>query len=113
MPRHDCRGFTAGRFRLLEMKKMDISEWIIIQRKIFGVDRFKQALGIDDELPDEDTGTYNTLAGFVMLQLGRVPKVADHFEWGGWRFEVVDMDRNRVDRLLVARVPPAAEPTRA
>jgi len=68
------------------------------------IDRFKHALVIDDDLPEEDTGTYNTLAGFVMLQLGRVPQVGDHFEWGGLRFEVVDMDRNRVDRLLVARL---------
>lgn len=75
-----------------------------------GVDRFKHALGIEDELPEEDTDTYNTLAGFVMLQLGRVPQVADHFEWGGFRFEVVDMDRNRVDKLLVARVPNPTPP---
>ena len=74
------------------------------------VERLKHALEIEDELPSEDTGTYNTLAGFVMLQLGRVPKVADHFEWGGLRFEVVDMDRNRVDRLLVTRLPTSAKP---
>lgn len=74
------------------------------------LDRFRQALDIEEPLPEEDSGTYNTLGGFAMLQLGRVPKVADHFEWGGLRFEVVDMDRNRVDRLLVARLasaPPA------
>ena len=70
------------------------------------VERFKHALGIEEELPEEDTGSYNTLAGFVMLQLGRVPQVADHCEWEGVRFEVVDMDRNRVDRLLVMRLPP-------
>jgi putative hemolysin len=71
------------------------------------LDRFRHALNIEEPLPEEDSGTYNTLGGFAMLQLGRVPKVADHFEWGGLRFEVVDMDRNRVDRLLVARVPQA------
>lgn len=71
------------------------------------IERFRHALGIEGELPEEDTGSYNTLAGFVMLQLGRVPLVADHFEWGGLRFEVVDMDKNRVDRLLVARIPAA------
>ena len=74
------------------------------------VDRVKQALGIEEQLPEEDTRTYNTLAGFVMLQLGRVPQVADHFEWGGLRIEVVDMDRNRVDRLLVTRLPTAPSP---
>jgi putative hemolysin len=73
------------------------------------VDRLKHALAIDQQLPEEDTGTYNTLAGFVMLQLGRVPQVAEHFEWNGLRFEVVDMDRNRVDRLLVTRLPDAPD----
>jgi putative hemolysin len=46
-----------------------------------------------------------------MLQLGRVPQVADHFEWGGLRFEVMDMDRNRVDRILVTRSARAAAAT--
>ena len=72
------------------------------------VDRFKEALGIEEALPEEDTGSYNTLAGFVMLQLGRVPQTTDRFEWDGLRFEVVDMDRNRVDKLLVSRLPEAA-----
>ena len=40
-----------------------------------------------------------------MLELGRVPQVADHFEWADLRFEVMDMDRNRVDRILVTRLP--------
>ena len=72
------------------------------------VERLRQTLAIEEALPEEDTGTYNTLGGFVMLQLGRVPQVADTFEWGGYRFEVVDMDRNRVDRLLVSRIPKPA-----
>jgi putative hemolysin len=77
------------------------------------IDRFKEALSIEENLPEEDTGSYNTLGGFAMLKLGRVPQIADNFEWGGLRFEVVDMDRNRVDKLLVARLPesqPAALP---
>jgi putative hemolysin len=69
------------------------------------VDRFKEALSIGEDLPEEDTGSYNTLGGFVMLQLGRVPHASDCFEWGGFKFEVVDMDRNRIDKLLVARLP--------
>jgi putative hemolysin len=76
------------------------------------IDRVKQALDLDVLLPAEDTGTYNTLGGFVMLQLGRVPQVGESFEWNELRFEVVDMDRNRVDRLLVSHAakPPLAEP---
>jgi putative hemolysin len=69
------------------------------------VERFKEALGIEEPLPEEDTGSYNTLGGFVMLQLGRVPHAADRFEWDHLRFEVVDMDRNRVDKLMVTRMP--------
>ena len=52
------------------------------------------------ELPEEDKGRYNTLAGMVMLLLGRLPRTADAVEWQGWRFEVVDMDGKRVDKVL-------------
>jgi putative hemolysin len=63
-----------------------------------------------DILPQEDAGTYHTLAGFVITHLGRIPTSGDAFEWDGWRFEVVDMDGNRVDKLLVA---PTNSPSRA
>jgi putative hemolysin len=68
------------------------------------IDRFKDVVGIDDPLPEEDSGSYHTLGGFVMTQLGRVPQVADTLRWDGLRFEVADMDGNRVDKLIVARV---------
>jgi putative hemolysin len=77
------------------------------------VDRFKEALSVEQPLPEEDTGSYNTLGGFAMLQLGRVPQVADRFEWDHLKFEVVDMDRNRVDKLLVTRLPHGLETTAA
>jgi putative hemolysin len=57
------------------------------------------------ELPEEDRGRYNTLAGMIMLLLGRLPRTADRVDWNGWRFEVVDMDGKRVDKVLVARIP--------
>jgi putative hemolysin len=60
------------------------------------------------ELPEEDRGRYNTLAGMVMLLLGRLPKTADAVDWDGWRFEVVDLDGKRVDKVLVSRVDAAA-----
>jgi len=56
--------------------------------------------GIDQE------GRYHTLAGFVMHVLERIPREADQFEWQGYRFEVVDMDGKRVDKLLVTPIPP-------
>jgi putative hemolysin len=57
------------------------------------------------ELPEEDRGRYNTLAGMVMLLLGRLPRTADAVEWEGWRFEVVDLDGKRVDKVLVTPAP--------
>jgi putative hemolysin len=53
------------------------------------------------ELPEEASGAYNTLAGFVLLNLGHVPKTGEHFEWDGFRFEVIDMDGRRIDKVLV------------
>jgi putative hemolysin len=55
------------------------------------------------ELPEEDRGRYNTLAGMVMLLLGRLPRTTDAVDWQGWRFEVVDLDGKRVDKVLVSR----------
>lgn len=55
-------------------------------------------------LPERERGTYRSLGGFVMTRLGRVPRVGDHFSWEGLRFEVVDMDGRRIDKVLV--VPP-------
>lgn len=48
-------------------------------------------------------GDYQTLAGFVVTRMGRIPSVADSFAWGKLKFEVIDMDANRVDRMLVTR----------
>lgn len=73
------------------------------------VERLKYELDIDEDLPGEEENAYNTLGGFVMHMLGRIPAMAEHFEWEGWRFEVMDMDRNRVDRVLVARITEAVQ----
>lgn len=58
--------------------------------------------------PSEERGDYHTLAGFVVTRLGRVPSSAESFNWGGVHFEVVDMDGNRVDKVLVM-LPDRAE----
>jgi putative hemolysin len=54
------------------------------------------------QIPGEAEGNFQTLGGFIMSRLGRVPKASDYFEWSGMRFEVMDMDRNRVDKVLVS-----------
>ncbi len=53
---------------------------------------------------------YTTIAGFVLAQLGRLPSTADTFDWKDLRFEVVDMDGRRIDKLLVQRIARPAEP---
>ena len=60
------------------------------------------------ELPEEDRGRYNTLAGMIMLLLGRLPNTADTVDWEGWRFEVVDLDGKRVDKVLASPMPESA-----
>jgi putative hemolysin len=71
------------------------------------VQRFKEVVGIRVDLPEEELGSYHTLGGFVMMMLGRVPRVGDAFTWEAYRVEVMDMDVNRVDKVLVARLPVA------
>ncbi|MDE2585286.1 MAG: HlyC/CorC family transporter [Betaproteobacteria bacterium] len=66
-------------------------------------DELKDLLGLS-VLPEEDLGNYHTVGGFVIYQLGRIPKKTESFEWGGWRFEVMDMEKNRVDEVLAKRL---------
>jgi putative hemolysin len=63
-------------------------------------DELKQLLQMN-ELPFEDEHLYQTLGGLVMAFLGRIPKSGDHFDWIGFRFEVMDMDGHRVDKVLI------------
>jgi putative hemolysin len=56
-------------------------------------------------LPDGDEADYNTIAGLVIEQFGRIPHVGEHLDWAGWRIEVVDLDGARIDKLLVQRLP--------
>jgi putative hemolysin len=71
------------------------------------IERFKDVVGIEESLPEEEQHTYHTVAGFVLLQLGRVPQVGDKFRWGRLQVEVLDMDRSRIDKVLVAVLPDA------
>jgi len=49
---------------------------------------------------EEERGRYHTLAGMLMQLLGRVPVETDHVEWEKWRFEIIDMDGQRIDKVL-------------
>ncbi|QOY96677.1 HlyC/CorC family transporter [Massilia sp. UMI-21] len=77
------------------------------------LDRFRDLLETGLGFPGEVEGAYHTLAGFLLYQLGYIPKPSDAVEWQGFRFEVMDMDGNRIDRILVSRYEVAqAEPER-
>ena len=73
------------------------------------IERLKSVIDIDDEFPGEDENAYNTVGGLAMYVLGRIPAVADTFEAAGFRFEVVDMDKNRVDKILLIRLNEATD----
>jgi len=68
------------------------------------IERLKSVLQIDEDLPGEEENAFNTLGGFIMYVLGRIPAITDHFESSCCRFEVIDMNKNRVDKVLVARI---------
>lgn len=71
------------------------------------VDNIKDVLAVD-VFPGEEEGLYHSVAGLVMYVLERVPRTGDHFELGDLRYEVVDMDGKRVDKVLVTRVTAAS-----
>jgi putative hemolysin len=68
---------------------------------MLSVDEFKEIFQLDS-LPGEKRDAYQTLGGFLFTQMGRVPSTADQFEWNNLRFEIVDMDGKRIDKVLVA-----------
>ncbi|MEH2061444.1 MAG: hemolysin family protein [Nostoc sp.] len=70
------------------------------------VEEFLELFGME-EWQSEERGSYQTLGGFVITHLGRIPAAADYFEWQSMRIEVMDMDGNRVDKVLV--IPKASK----
>jgi putative hemolysin len=67
------------------------------------IDEFYELFHLE-EWEIAERGSYQTLGGFVINHLSRIPAVADYFEWRGMRIEVVDMDGNRVDQVLVTPI---------
>lgn len=70
------------------------------------LDDFRDYFELSAHLPGEDDGNIQTLGGVMMHSLGRIPQTADRVEWQDFQFEIVDMDRTRVDKVLVVRRPP-------
>ena len=65
-------------------------------------DDLRELLGLA-RLPNEDEHDFRTAAGMVMAQFGRIPQAGEHFSWNGFRFEVVDLDGARIDKILIAK----------
>jgi putative hemolysin len=57
-------------------------------------------------VPEEDKGLYHTLSGLLMWCLGRMPQTGDVATWENWRLEIVDLDGNRIDKVLASKIPP-------
>jgi putative hemolysin len=84
--------------------RRDDGSWLL--DAMLPLDEVGAILELRQPMADEDT-MFQTLAGFVLKNLDRIPSMADSFEWGGYRFEVVDMDGRRIDRVMVSRLDPA------
>jgi putative hemolysin len=90
-----------------EAKKREDGSWLV--DATLPTAELKTLLTLDAALPNEASAEFQTLGGFVVTQFGRIPAAGDYFNWNGWRFEVVDMDKRRVDKVLIAKAPAAAQ----
>jgi len=85
----------------MEITQREDGSWLL--DGLLPVDELKELLGIL-ELPDELTARYQTVGGFVMTSLGHIPTSSEFFEWQNYRFEVMDMDGLRVDKVLISPI---------
>jgi putative hemolysin len=102
---HDILEAIAGDMPLgktpVQSKAIQRSDGSWLLDGMLPVDDFKEIFKVES-LPGEKKDAYQTLGGFVFTQMGRVPTESDYFEWNGLRFEVVDMDGKRIDKVLVS-----------
>jgi putative hemolysin len=89
-------------------KRREDGSWIV--DATMPIAEFGAAIGFGRPFPNEAEAEYRTAGGFVVTQFGRIPAVGDHFEWAGWRFEVAEMDKRRVDKVVLTAQPAAAPP---
>jgi putative hemolysin len=73
-------------------------------------DELKEKLELQ-ELPGEAEHDFNTVAGLMLARFERIPREGDSFDWQGFRFEVIDMDGRRIDKVLITQLPKPAEET--
>ena len=88
-----------------QIVQRDAHSWLI--DGVTPIDDVLRALHLES-MPHEDE--YETLAGFLMVMLRRVPRRTDSVNWGGYKFEVLDVDSYRIDQVLVSRLSGDSEP---
>ncbi|MCP3129420.1 hemolysin family protein [Shewanella sp. KJ2020] len=99
-----------------EFFQEDVNDQMVIKREdgtllldgLIPIFDLKDTLGIK-QLPNEEEGRYQTLNGFLMYELGKIPQTADIVEVAGWRLEIMDMDGKRVDKVLAQKPSSASE----
>lgn len=105
---HDILETIVGEVRSLgepaegEVKVREDGSWLIDGDTT--IEKLKDALSVDS-FPGEALGYYRTIAGLIIFILQRMPATGDYIELGGLRYEVIDMDSNRIDKVLVTRIP--------
>lgn len=99
-----------------EFFQEDVNDQMVIKREdgsllldgLIPIFDLKDALSIK-QLPNEDEGRYQTLNGFLMYELGKIPQTTDIVEVAGWRLEIMDMDGKRVDKVLAQKLSDDSE----
>ncbi len=108
---NDLLGAVLGR---LQTAESDAGDEAMVVRRHDGSYLVDGSLSTEDlrellavsALPSEEDHDYNTAAGMVIARFGRIPHAGEHFEWSGWRVEVVDLDGARIDKLLIQALTP-------
>jgi putative hemolysin len=85
---------------LKAIKRSDGS-WLI--DGLINIDEFKPIFDVK-ELPNEESSNYQTLAGFIITYLGKIPDTGERFTWNGLQFEIIDMDGYHIDKVLVSQL---------
>jgi putative hemolysin len=99
----DILGEIAGE-DLEEVVQREEGSWVVDGR--LGIDELEDVIDTPLAVPEVEEDAYYTVGGFVMARLGRVPSAGESFTWGGFRFEVQEMEGNRVGVVEVSREKP-------
>ena len=89
-----------GDRRLPDAVQREDGSWLV--DGAMQIENFKK-LFVTGMLPREESETFETVGGFMVDRFGHIPVAGENFVWNGWRFEIVDMDRHRVDKILVSK----------